>query len=410
MAMKQTQTKLFDFADLGLDFSAGSKNLFPDRFKKMLSLGYNAQTVTSVSITGDRVTFTYGGAHGYSENRVLKVDSSALSAINSGEFWIDSVTTNTITFTLDDAPVAVAGGFSTRIAPLGWELVYELNHIQIYKFKHIDGSDMFARLCFQNATASGNRNCIAVGIGRTVDLGLGHITDENCPQDLATCATVRDATSNLRWDFTNSTADTFNNYTYSQGFSTFGQGKIVGSLYHLIAMYRLSSGSGLNAFCGVVPFISSYENLNYPALLCSDNGAATTAASYQIGAGRILVGKILCGSAYASSNGTIYPTNTMASSFLSNKVDRFNTTTCEPYRLYEDETNQFLGCLAGGIFHVLYSSSDRPNIQNASESPTLTRDIDFNYLVFIQGISSNGSSSIPRHYVAVPVEEIKIGY
>jgi hypothetical protein len=47
--MKQTQTKMFDFADVGLDFCSGSKNLFPDRFKKMLSQGYNEQTVASVS-------------------------------------------------------------------------------------------------------------------------------------------------------------------------------------------------------------------------------------------------------------------------------------------------------------------------------------------------------------------------
>ncbi|EXE09995.1 hypothetical protein J559_3303, partial [Acinetobacter sp. 983759] len=43
MVMKQTQTKMFDFADIGLDFSAGSKSLFPDRFKKMLAQGYNTQ-------------------------------------------------------------------------------------------------------------------------------------------------------------------------------------------------------------------------------------------------------------------------------------------------------------------------------------------------------------------------------
>ncbi|WP_250852373.1 hypothetical protein [Acinetobacter sp. ANC 5414] len=100
MAMKQTQTKLFDFSDIGLDFCAGSKALFPDRFKKMLALGYNVQTVSSVMVSGNQVTFTYGGAHGYLADRVLKVDSGALPSVNNGEFWIDSVTTNSVTFTL----------------------------------------------------------------------------------------------------------------------------------------------------------------------------------------------------------------------------------------------------------------------------------------------------------------------
>ena len=60
------------------------------------------------------------------------------------------------------------GGFVTKIASLGWGLVYEQAHIQIYKFKHIDDTDMYARFCFQNATTSGNRNCVAVGIGNDV--------------------------------------------------------------------------------------------------------------------------------------------------------------------------------------------------------------------------------------------------
>jgi len=63
MVMKQTQTKMFDFADIGLDFSAGSKSLFPDRFKKMLAQGYNTQTVSSVTVEGNQVTLNYGGSH-----------------------------------------------------------------------------------------------------------------------------------------------------------------------------------------------------------------------------------------------------------------------------------------------------------------------------------------------------------
>src|SRR5690606_14373193 len=111
MAMKQTQTKLFDFSDVGLDFCAGSKNLFPDRFKKMLALGYNEQTVSSVAVAGNQVTLTYGGTHGYVADRVLKVDSGDLSLVNGGEFWIDLVTTNTVTFTLNDAPGSITSGF-----------------------------------------------------------------------------------------------------------------------------------------------------------------------------------------------------------------------------------------------------------------------------------------------------------
>ena len=58
--IKQTQTKMFDFSDVGLDFCAGSKNKFPEVFKKMLATGYNPQTASSVSISGDQITLTYG--------------------------------------------------------------------------------------------------------------------------------------------------------------------------------------------------------------------------------------------------------------------------------------------------------------------------------------------------------------
>src|SRR5690606_20987087 len=121
--------------------------------------------------------------------------------------------------------------------PLGWELVYENAHIHIYKFRHIDDTDMYARLCFQNATTAGNRNCIVVGIGRTIDLGLGHVTD--AAFDLGKCATVAASTANLKWDFTNSTARTFDNYTYAQGANTFGNGVVVGSMYHIAIMTNI---------------------------------------------------------------------------------------------------------------------------------------------------------------------------
>ena len=130
--MKQTQTKVFEFSDTGLDFCSGSKNLFPDRFKKMLALGFNEQTVSSVTVLGSEVTLTYAAAHGYVADRVLKVDSGDLAAINGGEFWIDSITTNTVTFTLDEIIPPVSGRFTTRSASLGWDLVYENGSVHIY--------------------------------------------------------------------------------------------------------------------------------------------------------------------------------------------------------------------------------------------------------------------------------------
>ncbi|MEG2569456.1 MAG: hypothetical protein RSA84_24925, partial [Acinetobacter sp.] len=184
MAMKQTQTKLFSFGDTDLDFSVVSKTFFPDRFKKMLVLGYNQQTVASVSVSGNQVTLNYGVTHGYTTDRVLKVNSGALAAINGGEFWVDAVTATSLTMTIDAAPISITGGFVTKIAPLGWQLVYEQSNIHVYKFKHIDNTDMYLRLCFQDQAA--RRNCISPCIGKTFDSTSGAITDSNALSDNTT--------------------------------------------------------------------------------------------------------------------------------------------------------------------------------------------------------------------------------
>lgn len=398
--MKQTQTKLFDFSDAGLDFSAGSKNLFPDRFKKMLSLGYNEQTVSSVSVAGNQVTLTYGGAHGYVADRVLKVDSGDLSLVNGGEFWIDSVTTNTVTFMLDDAPASVASGFTTRIAPLGWELVYENAHIHIYKFKHIDDTDMYARLCFQNATTGSNRNCIAVGVGRTVDLATGHITDQNCPTDLATCATVLDATSNLRWDFTNSTARTFDNYTYTQGYSSFGKAIVVGSIYHFLIMSHVGNYTNSGYTQGIMPtsLVENYSEINYPCLICSMNGASTTAANGgQAQYIRFYAGKT---ELYADPKTRILR-NIATNSFVS--IDTFDTTIAKPMLMHEATTGQFLGCIVG-LYQCMYDSSNKPSTLNTI-TPQLSFDIDLENMVYVQSCAQSSTDSA---YLLVIMEEIKI--
>lgn len=404
MAMKQTQTKMFDFADVGLDFCSGSKNLFPDRFKKMLSQGYNEQTVASVSVTGNQVTLNYGVAHGYAADRVLKINAGPLAAINAGEFWVDAVTATSVTMTIDAAPVSIAGGFVTKIASLGWGLVYEQAHIQIYKFKHIDDTDMYARLCFQNATTSGNRNCVAVGIGRTVDLNLGHITDPNCLQDLATCATVAGATSNIRWDFSSSTATTFNNYTYSQGYSTFGNGLVVGSKYHIVMSCNIMAGDGgaNRAVVGVVPTMTlNYDVLKYPVLFAQNNGASTTTAASQTASFAALIGvhPVRVDVAKSSTSEIYYPQ--ADSSFLPNTVDLFNTTVARPIQLFHKGTNQFLGCLIGGVFTIGFSgnSSEVPSLAQ-NQSPSIVVDIDFSNRVVRHGFGSL--------WVAIPVEEIKI--
>ncbi|WKT71968.1 hypothetical protein [Acinetobacter variabilis] len=402
MAMKQTQTKLFDFSDVGLDFCAGSKNLFPDRFKKMLVLGYNEQTASSVAVSGNQVTFTYGGAHGYVADRVLKVDSGALASINGGEFWIDSVTTNTVTFTLDDAPTSVSSGFTTRIASLGWDLVYEQDHIHIYKFKHIDDTDMYARLCFQNTITS--RNCVVVAIGRTADLTLGHITDPNCYLDTGTCATVNTAQSLRRWEFSASAISTHNNYNYNQGYSTYGLSKVVGSIYHFLIFHNMNSGTGWFKTHGIVASATlKYGAIDYPLLILTNGQSSSLNTNISSRPSElVLLGVERCFFQNNTSSTNLLPINSAGSDYLPTSIDGFNTTMAQNLPIFHGETRQILGyCI--NFYKLTYTSSGQPS-RDYFKTPALISDIDLENIGITHHLDNYGWGA-----VLTMVEEVKIG-
>lgn len=410
--MKQTQTKLFDFSDVGLDFCMGSKNLFPDRFKKMLTLGYNVQTVVSISGSGNQVTFTYGGAHGYVANRVLKIDSGDFTAINGGEFWIDSVTTNTVTMTIEDAPLAAASGFTTRIASLGWSLEYEQPYIHIYKMKHIDDTDRYVRFCFQSNV--NDRNAVAVCIGKTFDANIGVINDQLALQSTASI-TNASLMSIPKWD-SYRTMESESDFTYSQGFSRFGLGMVTGSIYH----FAFIAGDGYELVAhhiyGVLPcHCLDYDALDYPVLvglMSSDAEIYGNFSTVGSGSGHASIGNIRVRFDFASnaSNPGLLSSDINAqpkSSFLTERIDSFNTTTAKPLEIYEQGTSQYLGQLYG-LYLCMYSPTNMPVASNKTY-PLLTTDIELDSLIMIAASGSNNiDSSTSLRFLALPIEEIKI--
>lgn len=409
MAMKQTQTKLFGFSDVGLDFCAGSKNLFPDRFKKMLSLGYNEQTVSSVAVAGNQVTLTYGGTHGYVADRVLKVNAPEFLSINDGEFVIDSVTENTVTMTIDGASPSIAGNFTTKVASLGWSLEYENSNVHIYKFKHIDETDLFIRMVFQNNPTY--RNTVSVCIGKAANLALGTITDPNSIENNRENLTP---VAGPNWEFTYSANNTYNSYTYAQGLSMFGLGRALGSKYHFAMVFNCHNQNASTRICGFFPFspVYGYEQLDYPALFIEETTSTISSGLntvYGLQHTRAYVGKVRCMGDQIRANYTastrFYPTTPRAwQSFTAQ--DSFNTSIAEPMRLYEAGTDQFLGMLSGGIYACSFDSTNAPPIANMS-NPSLTADIDLNNLVVMSLLSQTTNLS-GMAFFALPVEEVKI--
>lgn len=401
--IKQTQTKLFNFSDVGLDFCSGSKNKFPEVFKKMLAKGFNTQTVSSVTISGSQVTLTYGVSHGYVADRVLQINASELT----GEFYIDSVTAQTVTITVVNPPTSIVGGFTTYIAPLGYQLVYEVGNIHIYKFKALDESDLYLRLCFQNVAMS--RNSVSPCIGKTADLASGVITD---PLSLAGTRAATSPTINNNWEFTYAAGNTYDSYSYSQGLSVFGKGVVIGSKYHLNFCFSNSNSSGGGRVFGFLPTqCMNYPALNYPALLVEDSQLAPSGNGVVYGLQylRAYIGnvKALAGQLRAATTNTskFYTETPAYNSFTS--LDGFNTTFAEPIKLYEFNTDQFLGFISGGIYICDYSATNAPPFSKDT-TPNITADTDLinNVVTHPVSVASQVSNAL---FFALPIEEIKIG-
>jgi len=409
MVMKQTQTKMFDFADIGLDFSAGSKSLFPDRFKKMLAQGYNTQTVSSVAVAGNQVTFTYGVTHGYVADRVLKVNAPELSSINGGEFVIDSVTTNTVTLTIDSVPASISGSFTTQVASLGWSLEYENANIHVYKMKHIDNTDRYARLCFQDN--ANHRNAIAICIGKTFDVATGFINDTNALQSTKDVMTPS-AASLPKWDFGYSASSSFNNSTYSAGYNEYGKACVVGSPYHLALLGNNYYRPQFNAILPVSTL--EYDILQYPLILCTAYGYATN----NEGKSNSSLANDGFGAAYIGNRRCRFDiTGTVQDNVLSNALkptasslpvalDPFNTTTTIQVPIYDHATSQFLGyCI--GIYIAMYANDANAPDLGKTLLPKIEMDIDYAVKVAVHD-GAGGGDKYNAVYVAMPIEEVRL--
>lgn len=401
--IKQTQTKMFRFSDVGLDLCSGSKNKFPEVFKKVLATGFNTQNASSVSISGNQITLNYGISHGYVADRILQVTASGGF---DQQVYIDSVTSNSVTCTvLTGNTTGLSGSISTKVASLGWEIVYEVGNIHIYRFKHIDDTDMYARFCFQDN--SSGRNCLVPCVGKTADLTNGTITDEYAETANKSILTPTDVASVKRWEFSGIAASTYDNYTYSQGSSFFGNGLFIGSPYHFCVSLHHYSADGRGVINAILPCaMHNYLTIQRPLLLMYDlNSTGNTNITSYIPSLEISVGGYACSIEKQNTGNAKLVAPTAASSFLG--LDTFNTTTVESISIYENATKQHLGYVIGGMYIARYGSTNTPPISR-TDSPSFTTDIDFSNNIALHYIGNQGSAAASVFF-ALPVEEVKIG-
>lgn len=407
--IKQTQTKMFQSSDVGLDFCAGSINKFPEVFKKMLATGFNEQTVNSVAISGSQITLTYGVTHGYVQDRVLQVTASG--GFNK-EVYIDSVSGNDVVCTvIDGVTTGLTGTITTKVASLGWSIVYEVGNVHVYKMKHFDDTDMYVRMCFQNNTAQ--RNGVSVCIGKTYDNATGFITDVNSLEHTRNTTTPFAPNDTNWWVAWNAFYSGYADATYTSGYSQFGLPMVfVGSPYHL--GFSMAERSGHNIF-GIFPKVThDYAELDYPVLVSqwtlrdispnSGNFARSSLSACAIYIGKQRFRFSMTRDVNSIATDYSDTTGSAVSSFIPSALDTFNTTTLQPLALYEYSTGQHFGYMYG-LYLCMYDSSNRPYFDKFT-TPLISYDVDFNNIVAVVG--SAAETHYPD-YVAFVVEKIKHG-
>ncbi|MBF7696613.1 hypothetical protein [Acinetobacter rathckeae] len=398
--IKQTQTKMFDFSDVGLDFCSGAKLLFPSIFKKILANGYNKQTVTSINISGNQVTLGFGVSHNYKADRVLKVIASGGY---SQEVYIDSVTDQSLTFT-DNNTSNLNGTVTSYIASLNWSLLYESDSVHLYKMKNLSEEDVYVRFVFQ--TTPNYMNTVGVCVGMSADITLGTITDTTSNTLHATAMTPQ---SGFQWLFYQGTSSSYNNSNYSQGFSNFGRGCVIGSLYHLCFLSNSHYWNYMGVFNAILPIATMYSDtltsrVSVWGYRCNDVSSSSVGTPLAF-AQAFIHNTEVC-SRYQKDGSLFKIAYQLApDSYVGNALDSFNTTTCMPLGITEASTGQHLGYVYGA-YTAMYGATNALDLGKVSDNPMLTVDTDFKNNIALLATATNSYSAYSA-YVCVPVEEIK---
>lgn len=269
----RTDVKRYKATDTGLNATLvrGTNIAF---LKAILSTGYNTKTVSSVTNDGNFVTLDYGVAHGYVLERVLQISGADDPQLN-GEHAIIQVTTNKVTIELKALPTGLGGLITTKVAPLGFNLVYEATNLAIFQFQY-HGKTKYLRI-YETPLYSAYVN---PSVGDGFDPATGLLTGDVYP------TTATGTQVPYKWDFAyNNTATTFGEYP-----SIFGTSEgfvIVGQFYpgNLQTIYLY----------GIQPWYTPFDKLDTPILLCdhlNEYGAGAAGSGFSMQARLPLVGNV----------------------------------------------------------------------------------------------------------------------
>jgi len=119
-------------------------------FRACLINGFGAQTPTTVTYSGGKITATFSGAHGFLPYQIVNITGVNESGYN-GDQRIDSTTSTTITITPQTAPTVTpaTGTISIKTPPLdGWsETYYDAGtHNIVFSRTNVNATDYKIRI------------------------------------------------------------------------------------------------------------------------------------------------------------------------------------------------------------------------------------------------------------------------
>lgn len=102
---------------------AGSNGQLLQILDAALINGFNPQTATNASATGDSITLTFGTSHGYVERQVITISGASDENLN-GEHTITAITSSNALSIKNKGITALTGTITTKVAPLGWDSIF----------------------------------------------------------------------------------------------------------------------------------------------------------------------------------------------------------------------------------------------------------------------------------------------
>lgn len=93
--------------------------------------GIQIGVISSLTASGTTVTAIFGAAHNLLSGQIVKITGALQDEFN-GEHRIDVISSTSISYKLDNAPVSTVatGAINCSLAPMGWEKPFSSNHAQ----------------------------------------------------------------------------------------------------------------------------------------------------------------------------------------------------------------------------------------------------------------------------------------